>query len=595
MPASQYSQETVRAAAAIMVAKMRAQNNSTTARQPWTPQPGPQQLALDSLADELFYGGAAGGGKTDLLIGAATTRHHKSIIFRREYPQLTDVITRSQEILMGWPAKYNDGKHKWKLWDGKILEFGSMPQEKSKFKYQGRPHDLKAYDELPQFTKGQYKYSSGWNRTVRRNQRTRVIGAGNPPGTPEGEWVIEYWSPWLDDTHPNPAMPGELRWFATVDDKDQEVADGTPFNFKGIAVTPRSRTFIPASLADNPILASTGYASVVMGLPEPLRSQLLFGDFRIRPDADVWQVIPTAWVEAAQRRWERRGGTQTGITRITLDVARGGKDRTACAVLYTDFVDELLTEPGQDTPDGLESAKLAVRAMGLDPNQFHPDDLHGRAARIPINVDVIGPGVSSFDVLRNAGFQVYGVFGNGASEGFDRTGKLKMLNLRAEMYWNLREALDPLYGSTLCLPPGRDLLVELTAARWSPTVRGVQIEDKDHIKERLGRSPDLADCVAMLFLDMEVIVNAVPTSSSTRQYTNANNSRSGSDLPSGSMYSRSAKAPTQHAPQRYGAVTSSRSDSPTQVPQEYQSGLARVVPVLMPDGSTRYMPEDDTR
>lgn len=585
---SAYSPETVRAAAAMMVAKMRVAKQANATKQPWTPQPGAQALALNSNADELFYGGAAGGGKTDLLIGAAVTRHHKSIIFRREYPQLTDVITRSQEILMDWPGKYNDGKHRWKLWEGKTLEFGSMPQEKSKFKYQVRPHDLKAYDELPQFTLGQYKFTSGWNRSVIPNQRKRVIGAGNPPGTPEGEWVIEYWAPWLDDTHNNPAMPGELRWYATVDDKDQEVADGTPFDFKGLRITPRSRTFIPASLADNPILAATGYASVVMGLPEPLRSQLLFGDFRIRPDADVWQVIPTAWVEAAQKRWIQRGGVQTGISRITLDVARGGKDRTVSAVLYTDYVDELITEPGSDTPDGFASAKVAVRALGLDPDRFHPNDLHGRAARIPINVDIIGPGVASYDVLVDAGFQAYGVFGNGASEATDRTGKLQMLNLRAEMYWNLREALDPLYGSTLCLPPGRELLVELTAARWSPTVRGVQIMDKEKIKEKLGRSPDLADAVAMLFLDMAEITQNVPTSTSTRRFSDSADNRP----PSGSMYSRRNQKSPSRTPERYGPVATERTDRPD-VPTEYQGGRAKVVPVIMPDGSTRYIPEEN--
>jgi hypothetical protein len=31
------------------------------------------------------------------------------------------------------------------------------------------------------------------------------------------------WAPWLDPQHPNPAKPGELRWFTNVDGKDTEV------------------------------------------------------------------------------------------------------------------------------------------------------------------------------------------------------------------------------------------------------------------------------------------------------------------------------------------------------------------------------------
>ena len=34
----------------------------------WSPLPGPQQMAYDSIADVIGFGGAAGGGKTDLDI-----------------------------------------------------------------------------------------------------------------------------------------------------------------------------------------------------------------------------------------------------------------------------------------------------------------------------------------------------------------------------------------------------------------------------------------------------------------------------------------------------------------------------------------------
>lgn len=44
-------------------------------------------------------------------------------------------------------------------------------------------------------------------------------------------------------------------------------------------VTPQSRTFIPSRISDNPYLLGTGYLSQLQSLPEPLRSQMLNGDF----------------------------------------------------------------------------------------------------------------------------------------------------------------------------------------------------------------------------------------------------------------------------------------------------------------------------
>jgi hypothetical protein len=66
-----------------------------------------------------------------------------------------------------------------------------------------------------------------------------------------------------------------------------------------------SRTFIPSRVSDNPYLMGTGYMTQLQSLPEPLRSQMLYGDFHAGVQDDPWQVIPTAWVEAAMARWKR--------------------------------------------------------------------------------------------------------------------------------------------------------------------------------------------------------------------------------------------------------------------------------------------------
>ena len=63
---------------------------------------------------EALYGGAAGGGKSDYLVAEAlrqvNNRFYRGIIFRREYPQLVDLIDRSRELYKAaYPrARYNE-------------------------------------------------------------------------------------------------------------------------------------------------------------------------------------------------------------------------------------------------------------------------------------------------------------------------------------------------------------------------------------------------------------------------------------------------------------------------------------------------------
>ena len=68
------------------------------------------------------------------------------------------------------------------------------------------------------------------------------------------------------------------------------------------------------------------------------------------------------------------------------------------------------------------------------------------------------------------------------------------------------EALDPASGQDIELPPGRSLLADLTAARYELVARGVKIEAKDEIKERIGRSPDEGEAVINAFGEASNVV-----------------------------------------------------------------------------------------
>lgn len=453
----------------------------------WTPQPGPQMRAYLSEADELFYGGSAGGGKTDLLLGLALTAHRRSIVFRREYRQLSGLVDRSKEIV-GERGRFNGQDLVWRgLPGGRQLEFGAVQHPGDERGFQGRPHDLKAFDELANFLESQFRFLIGWTRTTVPDQRTRVACAGNPPTSPEGEWVVRYWAPWLDGQHPNPAGPGELRWFASVDGKDVEVESGAPFGHKGETVRPKSRTFVPARLGDNAFLRDTGYAAVLQGMPEPLRTQMLYGDFSVGFEDDAFQVVPTAWVRAAQERWKQQPRPDGPLTRLGVDVARGGKDKTVLSRRHGTWFAELEKHPGTVTPDGPAVAALVLAALG---------------DKAEANVDAIGVGASAYDSVRAKTDRVNAVIFSAEAPDRDRTGVLTFANLRAYAYWAMREALDPEKGDGLALPPDPELLADLTAPRWSMRPTGVLIEDKEQIVKRIGRSPDCGDAAVLALLNL---------------------------------------------------------------------------------------------
>jgi hypothetical protein len=440
----------------------------------------PQEMAFVSPADFLFYGGAAGGGKTDLLIGLALTEHRRSILFRREAKQLRAITDRVRLILRTRDG-FNAQQNRWRLPDERLLDLGGVKDAGDEQAYQGQPHDLIGFDELPQFLESQFRFLAGWNRTTDPDQRCRVVGAGNPPASAEGEWVIRFWAPWLDPQHANPALPGELRWFAALDGEDVEVDGPEPFEHKGERLQPKSRSFIPSSVEDNPFLTATGYKAMLQALPEPLRSQMLRGDFTAGRDDDPWQVIPTEWVLLAQQRWQPQKPAGP-MHAMGVDVARGGADETVLTARYGDWFAPQIVQPGAATPNGQATAALTVAYLRDDATA---------------HVDVIGVGASAYDHLDGLKVNVVACNAAEASLARDRSGQLGFVNRRAEWWWKMREALDPHYGEALALPPDRALRVDLCTPRWKVTARGIQVEAKEDIVKRLGRSPDRGDSAVL--------------------------------------------------------------------------------------------------
>ena len=453
----------------------------------WIPNPGPQMDCLDSPADEIFFGGSAGGGKTALLLGNAVTRHKRSLILRKTAMDAGKLAEQMAVDIVGHREGYNSQLKMWRLPDGRVVYFGGCEYEPDKQRYKGDPHDFKGWDEVSDFPESVFRFINTWNRSKDPKQRCRVIAAGNPPTTPEGLWVIDYWGPWLNPTHPNPAQPGELRWYTTIAGKDEEVDGPGPHLIDGEMITARSRTFIRAMLADNPDLERTGYASVLAALPPELRDAYKLGKFDSAMKDHPNQLIPTQWIIAAQDRWKARGGPPKDIPMVAcaIDVAQGGTDQTVLSGRHDWWYAPLVAVPGAETPMGSDIAALVIKH---------------RKAGAGLIVDVGGGyGGATIQVLRDNGINVLPFNSANAGVGRTKCRSFGFLNKRAEYWWKFREALDPDQpgGSPIELPDDPGLRADLAAPHYEAGTRGIVVEPKENIKKRLGRSPDKGDAVVM--------------------------------------------------------------------------------------------------
>lgn len=205
------------------------------------------------------------------------------------------------------------------------------------------------------------------------------------------------------------------------------------------------------------------------------------------PETSEKGLIPTSWVLAAFDRWLRmKERTIHGAKRLGVDVARGGGDETILTYRVGNFI---LEQVPLHTPD---LSKLQ-------------DKLEAEArSGWGVGIDVVGIGAGVYDTLRQRGVTVEAHNGAEKSHKKDRSGELGFVNKRSEVYWAVRELLDPANGgdnpdeNLLSLPQCDKLLQELTAPDWEPVAGGkIKVESKDSVKAKINRSPDRADSLTI--------------------------------------------------------------------------------------------------
>ena len=202
------------------------------------------------------------------------------------------------------------------------------------------------------------------------------------------------------------------------------------------------------------------------------------------PDTASNAVIPLAWVEQARVR----GHISDQREWAGLDVARFGSDDTALIDGSGNGPLTVRVVHGQDT---MEVAGIGIAYL--------------RERRGTLAVDVIGVGGGVVDRIKEQ--KPPGtILAVNVADSPDHDPDL-LVNLRSQVWWDARRALDPTNTQDEPLSLARldeqdyqRLRAELTTVTYRMTSSGkVQIESKEEMKARGLPSPDLADafCLAL--------------------------------------------------------------------------------------------------
>lgn len=203
------------------------------------------------------------------------------------------------------------------------------------------------------------------------------------------------------------------------------------------------------------------------------------------PDQGEYSVVPLGWIEKAQDRFKDGSWDKHAPIILGVDVARGGMDQSAICARQGNRV-------------------LWVKAYsGLDTQELAGEVAHEYRAikATQANIDGIGLGAGVVDALkkdfRDVNYSEVNV--SSSSTVLDEDNNRVYRNLRAELWWAVRQSLDPKGDTLLQLPIDGKLLADLASPQYTFRPGVIQIEDKEETKKRLGRSPDLGDALMLSF------------------------------------------------------------------------------------------------
>ncbi len=233
--------------------------------------------------------------------------------------------------------------------------------------------------------------------------------------------------------------------------------------------------------------------------PDDLFRKKVLGLFpRVADDV----LIPVQWIEEAQERWRAAGGkepTSVALHCLGVDVAGMGRDATVYCERKDNYILPFVVHNSAGRAKHMEIAGEIADRRRKNPKMF-------------VCIDTIGEGAGVFSrckEIENNPYIISCKYSEGAKarnkDLTDTTGQYGFLNLRAYLFWCVRDWLNPKNNTGAMLPPDPQLMEEASEIRWMFRSDGrIQIEPKEDIKKRIGRSTDRFDALANTFYPVDV-------------------------------------------------------------------------------------------
>lgn len=226
------------------------------------------------------------------------------------------------------------------------------------------------------------------------------------------------------------------------------------------------------------------------------------------PKVSQGVLVPPEWIEAATRRWEVQQVQKWPITkplRLGNDVAGMGRDSSCFCRRYGNYVAAFEMIHSGGVANHMEVVGKAVNLLKADLDPFTGKYPQWFIDTIGEGAGVYSRGVELSDRAGNEWLKgkVHSVkFSAGAEWNGkplqDVSGQYEFLNLRAYLYWAVRDWLNPAGKQDAMLPPGD--YRGLTELKWEFMSNGkIKLESKDDLKKRIKKSPDEEDALANTF------------------------------------------------------------------------------------------------